>query len=614
MKKRIAVILFTLSVIIIGCKDKIELPSVTTGEAQVMNDTKIVACEGSVTADGGDMVFERGVCYLKGEGEPTISNKYKTAGSGRGTFIAQLGALDLGSYSYRAYASNEAGTAYGDVKTFEISDLPYVTTGGYTLDANAMSATCNGTVTNDGGGKLIETGICYIQSSSATPTTANSHISTPDASKTISVTLTGLQYNTTYRYRAYATNGRGTAYGEVKSITVPAMLPTVVTGSATVNGNNAVCTGTVSNSGITSLTKTGICIINGYNTPTVTNNDYNLSTTNASTNISVTASNLSLGTTYSYCAYATNSKGTSYGTTKTFTTASGSPTVTTLNYKVGYASSYHLYGLVTSHGVGEITQKGICYIVGTGTPTINDNKKIDYGNNDSIDIFIYPENISSGNTYRFRAFATNSSGLTGYGSIKTLKLGSTTGTFGSTSLSGSFPTGEYYSSGWVINSEYFSGYYNWYPKIFLSMTGLSTGTISGSITSATWSYSYISCNYSSTSNSLKPGAIWWYDENYNRWYAKSYTITVTQIDTAAKRASLSLNAVMFKESEAYNSTTGEVNVDNATTQTLSLTITDAELIRQNYKKSASSINKEVVIWERSMKREAEQGIKKRQMR
>ncbi|MBQ6096562.1 MAG: hypothetical protein IJK99_02330, partial [Bacteroidales bacterium] len=157
-----------------------------------------------------------------------------------------------------------------------------------------------------------------------------------------------------------------------------------------------------------------------------------------------------------------------------------------------------------------------------------------------------------------------------------------------------------------ITSNYFSGH-EWNPTIYVYISGLTTGNISGNLTSATWVGYYIDGIYTSTSSSLRPFTIWYYDDDGNRWIAKSYTINVTSINTVTKRASLTLNAVMFKESEAYNSTTGVVNVDNATTQNLSITITDAELKEEQYK--SSHTNQEAVFLDKRMRQEAEQRIK-----
>lgn len=586
-----------------GCKEKTELPTVSTGAATVYNDTKTVACEGSVSDDGGAVVYERGICYQKGLGDPTTDNSTLSGGSGRGSFTCAISITSNGTYSYRAYATNEVGTAYGETKTYEVSDLPTVKTGDYAIDGANQKAVCTGSVTSNGGSQLKATGICYMKGS-GTPTINNSCANTSNASTSISITLNNLEYGQKYSFRAFATNNRGTAYGEVKTFNFPAMLPTVSTGTATINEFGAVCTGSVTDAGATPLTRSGICYMQGTGTPTVANTTVNTANTSTLTAISANLANLQPSTTYSYRAFASNSKGTGYGQVKTFTMPSGAPTVVTLDHTPS-DGAYYLNGLVTGYGGGNITGKGICYMVGTGTPTINNSRFIDYDPSDTIECFVYPGNIDCGTTYSYRAYATNSSGNTGYGAVKTLKLGSTTGTFGTTTLSGSFPTGEYNSNAFIIRSNYFSGHI-WFPYIYLYMNGLTTGNISGNLTSATW-IGWIIGTYTSTSSSLRPGDIWYYDDDGNCWIAKSYTINVTSISTVTKRASLTLNAVMFKESEAYNSTTGVVNIDNATTQNLSITITDAELKEQQYK--SSHTNQEAVFLDKRMRQEAEQRIK-----
>ena len=594
-----------------GCKEKTELPTVSTGAATVYNDTKTVACEGSVSDDGGAVVYERGICYQKGLGDPTTDNSTLSGGSGRGSFTCAISITSNGTYSYRAYATNEVGTAYGETKTYEVSDLPTVKTGDYAIDGANQKAVCTGSVTSNGGSLLKATGICYMKGS-GTPTINNSCANTSNASTSISITLNNLEYGQKYSFRAFATNNRGTAYGEVKTFNFPAMLPTVSTGTATINEFGAVCTGSVTDAGATPLTRSGICYMQGTGTPTVANTTVNTANTSTLTAISAHLANLQPSTTYSYRAFASNSKGTGYGQVKTFTMPSGPPTVVTLDHTQGVTTSvYFLKGLVTGYGEGNIIGKGICYMVGTGTPTINNSRFIDYDPSDTIERFVYPRDIDCGTTYSYRAYATNSSGNTGYGAVKTLKLGSTTGTFGTTTLSGSFPIGEYYSNTFVIYSTHFPGH-GYYPSIYVYMIGLTTGSISGILTSATWEsiteyIGFIEGIYTSTSSSLRLGAIWYYDDDGNRWIAKSYTINVTSISTVTKRASLTLNAVMFKESEAYNSTTGVVNVDNATTQNLSITITDAELKEQQYK--SSHTNQEALFLDKRMRQEAEQGIK-----
>jgi len=74
------------------------------------------------------------------------------------------------------------------------------------------SAFCGGEVSNDGGGKITETGICY--STLPNPTKLNTHIPSKDTNSIIfSIELTGLIRNTRYYVRTYAINETGISYG-----------------------------------------------------------------------------------------------------------------------------------------------------------------------------------------------------------------------------------------------------------------------------------------------------------------------------------------------------------------------------------------------------------------
>lgn len=79
---------------------------------------------GNVTADGGDNVTGRGVVWAKTQ-NPTINNNFgiTTNGSGTGPFSSNLTGLSANTTYYaRAYATNSAGTAYGE--QVEFTTLP----------------------------------------------------------------------------------------------------------------------------------------------------------------------------------------------------------------------------------------------------------------------------------------------------------------------------------------------------------------------------------------------------------------------------------------------------------------------------------------------------------
>ena len=95
-------------------------------------------------------------------------------------------------------------------------ELPTVTTNNVT-NITTNSSTSGGNVTSDGNGTVTARGVCW--STSQNPTINDNK--TTDGSGTGSYTsnLSNLSENTTYYVRAYATNEKGTSYGEEKSFT-----------------------------------------------------------------------------------------------------------------------------------------------------------------------------------------------------------------------------------------------------------------------------------------------------------------------------------------------------------------------------------------------------------
>ena len=92
-------------------------PTVTTADFTANTGTTANG-GGNVTNDGGADVTARGVCYST-DHNPTISNSMTSDGSGTGTFTSSLSNLKgLTTYYVRAYATNSAGTNYGNEVSF----------------------------------------------------------------------------------------------------------------------------------------------------------------------------------------------------------------------------------------------------------------------------------------------------------------------------------------------------------------------------------------------------------------------------------------------------------------------------------------------------------------
>lgn len=81
----------------------------------------------------------------------------------------------------------------------------------------STSAEIGGNITSQGNSTIIERGVCW--GLSAYPTIAGTHITDSGGTGAFTINLTGLQANTTYYLRAYATNSAGTVYGNQVNFT-----------------------------------------------------------------------------------------------------------------------------------------------------------------------------------------------------------------------------------------------------------------------------------------------------------------------------------------------------------------------------------------------------------
>ena len=82
---------------------------------------------GNISSDGGATVSARGLVYSTST-SPTLSNTVLTIGSGTGSFSGTLTGLTPNTtYYVRAYATNSAGTAYGNEVSFTTTTLTTIT-------------------------------------------------------------------------------------------------------------------------------------------------------------------------------------------------------------------------------------------------------------------------------------------------------------------------------------------------------------------------------------------------------------------------------------------------------------------------------------------------------
>lgn len=192
--------------------------------------------------------------------------------------------------------------------------LPSVETNDVT-NVTPNSASCGGNVISDGGVAITSRGVCY--SKTLNPTISDLLVNGGTGTGTFTCSLTGLDENTTYYVRSYATNSVGTAYGIQKSFKTNGG-PTVTTGNvASITSHSAICSGNVTADGGSSVTSRGICWSTAPN-PTINGS----SVTNGSGlgSYSCEMTDLLNNTTYYVRAWARNSNSVSYGAERTFKT------------------------------------------------------------------------------------------------------------------------------------------------------------------------------------------------------------------------------------------------------------------------------------------------------
>ena len=387
------------------------MASVTTKSVTGITASSAIS-GGNVVSDGGENITARGVCWSTTQ-NPTVSNSHTSDGTGLGEFTSSItGLANNVTYYVRAYATNSNGTAYGEERSFTTQEgLAVVSTKNVT-NITATSAVSGGEITDDGGFSITARGVCW--STSQNPTISDAHTSDGTGTGSFTSSMTSLSYNTTYYVRAYATNSKGTSYGEEKVFTTTKLAPTVTTTDITsITSNSAVTGGNVTADGGANVTARGVCYGTSQN-PTISGQ--HTSDGNGIGTFTSTLTGLTANTTYYIRAYATNSEGTSYGSQKTFTTQQTVtlPTVTTNNITDITQTAAASGGNVTSAGNGTVSAKGVCWSTNQN-PTINNSHTTDGSGTGSYTSSLTA--LSPNTTYYVRAYATNEAGIA-YGSQK----------------------------------------------------------------------------------------------------------------------------------------------------------------------------------------------------
>jgi len=200
----------------------INLPTLTTFQISSIY-YQGASSGGQITSDGGSAITANGVVWDTST-NPTIALSTKTTELISGSFKSSITGLKATTkYYVRAYATNAAGTGYGNELSFTTDAYvvpPTLTTNTIT-DILFNGANSGGNISADGGAAVTARGVVWDTSTNPR-TDLSTKTSDGTGTGSFKSSITGLKANTKYYVRAYAINSNWIGYGNEISFTTPA--------------------------------------------------------------------------------------------------------------------------------------------------------------------------------------------------------------------------------------------------------------------------------------------------------------------------------------------------------------------------------------------------------
>ena len=406
---------------------------INVGEASLSIPVKVVHTEPpyiTITSPKKDEVFKMGNVMsikwdsnLEGkvsidlirESEVKAEISTETENDNGGNFDWEIPALEEEYYTLRI-TSKENDKISNETEPFKIDKgptVPVVTTGSINK-IEITSIEIEGEIVSLGvlADQVDQYGHVYSISNEV-PTVADSRTkygSSEETKKFISV-IGALKSAETYYVRAYATNAKGTSYGDIITMTTKSGGPIVTTSDPTdITENSAKVGGNISSDGGSTITERGVF----YGLTDELNSDSDAikdSSTETGT-YTVNLTGLKKGTVYYVMAYAKNSSGYGYGEVKKLNTQGDPPTVKTTEVNKVSGTQAEVTGDITNTGGEPLSSYGFVYSKDSA-PTVDDSK-IEVGQEGSGEFKTTLTELSVSTKYYVRAYAINPRG-TSYG-------------------------------------------------------------------------------------------------------------------------------------------------------------------------------------------------------
>lgn len=307
-------IAFVWSIALFGCKkdDPTTVKPVLVSETKDIHST-YAEFEWSIEFPG---MFETGV-ELSLHENMSDSTLYQGTQSNNTYKVTIENLLPNTKYYFRYVVWNSNRRDPFAVSSFMTeAGVPILTTDAPTA-ITQISAIIGGTITSDGGTVVTSSGVCW--GTEPEPTIENSFAESDATTGHFTVEATGLMAETKYYARAYATNRKGTGYGNVVTFfTGNATPPVVSIIGITVNTSSVTVNCNVISDGGASVTTRGVCWSTEPN-PEYTG--HHQTEGNGTGEFTANLTGLNSETQYHVRAYAINSIDVAYSEDMTFTTS-----------------------------------------------------------------------------------------------------------------------------------------------------------------------------------------------------------------------------------------------------------------------------------------------------
>ena len=342
-------------------------------------------------ADSGSEV-NCGIIFGTSSSLSISDNKRITTSSG--SFTITLTALNANTkYYYRAFAVDAGVYKYGKVNSFTTSKPNIAVATGVASDITESKAVLYGTIS--GTSKSVTCGMIY--GTSSTLSSSDGVRKSTTSKDNYSISISGLNTNTKYYYRAYAIVDGEYKYGEVRTFNTKQKI-SVETGSATdITDSSATLSGTISGSS-QSLT----CGIIYGTSSTLSSTSGTRKSTTSSGSYSVSINGLGSNTKYYYRAYVVVDGEYKYGDVRSFNTKLNSASI---SVTTGEATDITDSGAIVSGTISGADQSLTCGVIYGTSSTLSSSSGTKKSTTSWSSYSLTLTGLKATTTYYYRAYA-----------------------------------------------------------------------------------------------------------------------------------------------------------------------------------------------------------------